>query len=183
MRAAQLAILRDTLGRAGKRYDANDLEQFLADLVRYLIADGLRGWLFSADISRRPLPYVVTRLDYTPTTNDESGKIFVELKANAKGSLVTNVFPITAKDIEKRTLGEVLVAKGFLKETPDLIAAYDATAARYFEWRGRYGQQFAAQGRAFYAEDPTSSHRNTDWTRKDIVVLSASGGKAPAGQR
>ncbi|HIE68918.1 MAG TPA: AAA family ATPase, partial [Planctomycetes bacterium] len=34
------------------------------------------------------------------------------------------------------------------------------------------------QGRAFYADDPTSSHRNMDWTRKDIVVLSASGSKA-----
>jgi hypothetical protein len=178
VRAAQLATLRGALGNGGKRYEAGDVEQFLADLVRYLLADCLRGWLFSADISRRPLPYVATRLDYTPTTNEESGKIFVELKANAKGTLVTNTFRVMAKDIEKHTLGEVLVAKGFLKETPDLIAAYDATAERYFDWRGRYGQQFAAQGRAFFAEDPSSSNRNTDWTRKDVVVLSASGGKA-----
>ncbi|MEJ2456615.1 MAG: AAA family ATPase, partial [Novosphingobium sp.] len=147
VRAAQLTTLRGVLGDAGKRYGANDLEDFLTDLVRYLLTDGLRGWLFSADISRRPLPYVVTRLDYTPTTNDESGKIFVELKANAKGTLVTNVFRVTAGDIDERTLGEVLVGKGFLKETPDLIAAYDATAERYFAWRGRYGEQFAAQGR------------------------------------
>ncbi|MCJ2177804.1 AAA family ATPase [Novosphingobium album (ex Hu et al. 2023)] len=178
VRAAQLTTLRGVLGNAGKRYSANDLEDFLTDFVRYLLTDGLRGWLFSADISRRPLPYVVTRLDYTPTTNDESGKIFVELKANAKGTLVTNVFRVTAGDIDERTLGEVLVGKGFLKETPDLIAAYDATAERYFAWRGRYGEQFAAQGRAFYAEDPTSARRDTDWTRKDVVVLSASGGKA-----
>ncbi|WP_067732123.1 AAA family ATPase [Novosphingobium naphthalenivorans] len=178
VRAAQLTTLRGVLGNAGKRYGANDLEDFLTDFLRYLLTDGLRGWLFSADISRRPLPYVVTRLDYTPTTNDESGKIFVELKANAKGTLVTNVFRVTAGDIDERTLGEVLVGKGFLKETPDLIAAYDATAERYFAWRGLYGEQFAAQGRAFYAEDPTSSRRDTDWTRKDVVVLSASGGKA-----
>ncbi|MCJ2186267.1 ATP-binding protein [Novosphingobium beihaiensis] len=178
VRAAQLTTLRGVLGDAGKRYGANDLEDFLTDLVRYLLTDGLRGWLFSADISRRPLPYVVTRLDYTPTTNDESGKIFLELKANAKGTLVTNVFRVTAGDIDERTLGEVLVGKGFLKETPDLIAAYDATAERYFAWRGRYGEQFAAQGRAFYAEDPASARRDTDWTRKDVVVLSASGGKA-----
>lgn len=178
VRAAQLATLRGILGDGARRYGADDLEQFLEDLVRYLITDGIRGWLFSADISRRPLPYVVTRLDYTPTSNDESGKIFIELKANAKGTLITNVFRVTAGDIDERSLGEVLVMKGFLKETPDLIAAYDATAARYLEWRGRYGEQFAAQGRAFYAEDPTSSRRDTDWTRKDVVVLSASGGKA-----
>ena len=178
VKAAQLATLRGVLADGGARYGAGELEKFMADLVRYLLKDGLRGWLFSADISRRPLPYVVTRIDYTPTSNDESGKIFLELKANAKGSLVTNVLRITASDIEERTVGEVLVAKGFLKETPTLIEAYDATAERYFDWRGRYGEQFSAQGRGFYAEDPASSRRDTDWARKDVVVLSASGGKA-----
>lgn len=70
VRATQLATLCGTLGDSTKRYEAQELEEFLADLLRYLLADGLRGWLFSADISRRPLPYVVTRLDYTPTSND-----------------------------------------------------------------------------------------------------------------
>ena len=183
-RAAQLATLRGALVGGGRRYAAGDLEQCLIDLVAALVANDSetggerRGWLFSADISSRPLPYVVTRVDYTPTNNEESGKVFVELKANAKGTLVTNLFRITAGDIEERTLGEVLVGKGFLTETPELLAAYDASAARYFEWRGRYGEQFAAHGRAFYAEDPSSPRRDTDWSRKDVVVLSASGGAA-----
>ncbi|MDD5274106.1 MAG: AAA family ATPase, partial [Methylovulum sp.] len=30
----------------------------------------------------------------------------------------------------------------------------------------------------FYAEDPTATHRNTDWARKDVVVLSTEGGNA-----
>jgi hypothetical protein len=178
LRAAQLATLRDVLGAAGTRFSANDLEAFLPEFIRYLIEGGTRGWLFSADVSRRPLPYVITRIDYTPTTNEESGKIFIELKANAKGSLVTNVVRVTAGDIDEKTVGEVIVAKGFLKETAELLAAYDATAQRYFDWRGRYGEQFSAQGRAFYAEDPTSSRRDTDWARKDVLVLSASGTKA-----
>jgi hypothetical protein len=178
LRAAQLATLRDVLGSGGKRFPGNDLESFLPAFIEYLLEDGARGWLFSADVSRRPLPYVISRIDYTPTTNEESGKIFIELKANAKGSLVTNVVRVTAGDIDERTVGEVIVAKGFLKETPELIAAYDATETRYFDWRGRYGEQFSAQGRAFYAEDPASSRRDTDWARKDVLVLSASGGKA-----
>ncbi|MGE4431452.1 MAG: ATP-binding protein [Sphingobium sp.] len=178
LRAAQLATLRAVLDEGGRRFTPNDLEDFLAALLRYLLAGGIRGWVFSADVSRRPLPYVVTRIDYTPTNNEESGKVFLELKANAKGSLVTNVIRVTASDIDGRTVGEVFVAKGFLKETPELIGAYDATASRYFDWRGRYGEQFSAAGRAFYAEDPTSPRRDTDWARKDVVVLSASGGKA-----
>ncbi len=178
LRAAQLATLRAVLDEGGRRFTANDLEDFLPALLRYLLAGGIRGWVFSADVSRRPLPYVLTRIDYTPTNNEESGKVFVEIKANAKGSLITNVIRVTGSDIDGRTMGEVIVAKGLLKETPELIFAYDATAARYFEWRGRYGEQFSAGGRAFYAEDPTSLRRDTDWARKDVVVLSASGGRA-----
>lgn len=178
VRAAQISTLRGVIGSGGKRYGPEDLESVMIDLAQELISAGERGWLFSDDISRRPLPYVVSRMDFTPTNNDESGRIFVELKANAKGTLVTNMIRIMAADIEGKTLGELLLSKRYIKETPELIAAYDATTARYFDWRGRYGEQFAAQGRAFYAEDPNATRRDNDWTRKDIVVLSASGGKA-----
>lgn len=75
-------------------------------------------------------------------------------------------------------MGEVLAAKGFLKETPALIAACDTVTARYIEWRARYGEQFSATGTGFHAEDPSATHRDTDWSRKDQVVLSASGGTA-----
>jgi hypothetical protein len=63
-----------------------------------------------------------------------------------------------------------------LKEAPELIAAYDGTERRYFEWRARYGQQFSGTGTGFFTEDPNSSHRDTDWSRKDVVVLSSGGG-------
>jgi len=177
-RIAQISTLRTALSENSRRYGPNDLEDALVDLAHYLVEGASRGWLFSADISRRPLPYVVTRLDFTPTNNDDSGRIFIEIKANAKGTLVSNTIRLMSADIDGRTLSEVLFYKGFLRETPELLAAYDATAERYFAWRGRYGEQFAAQGRAFYAEDPASSRRDNDWTRKDVVVLSASGGKA-----
>ena len=67
---------------------------------------------------------------------------------------------------------------GFLKETPELIATYDEAAGRYFDWRARYGAQFSGSGTGFYAENPTASHRDTDWSRKDVVVLSSAGGSA-----
>ncbi|MCV6597508.1 MAG: AAA family ATPase, partial [Mangrovicoccus sp.] len=174
----QIITLRGVMEEPRKIYGGEELEDFMVDLARYLTSDAIRGWLFSNDISRKPLAYVVTRLDFTPTTNDESGRIFIELKANAKGTLVTKMIRIMAGDIEERSLGEVLLQKGYLKETPELMAAYESTAQRYFDWRGRYGEQFAAQGRAFYAEDPNATRRDTDWARKDMVVLSASGGKA-----
>ncbi|ACK50717.1 AAA ATPase central domain protein [Methylocella silvestris BL2] len=177
-RAAQLATLRAALTEAGKRYEPGDLEMVLPALVRHLTANAIRGWLFTASVTAKALPYLVTRFDYVPASNDETGKILIELKANAKGVLQNSGIRIAAADIAGRTLNEILAAKGFLRETPELIAAFDQAAERYFEWRQCYGAQFLGRGTGFHAEDPNASHRDTDWSRKDIVVLSTGGGSA-----
>jgi len=174
-RAAQLLTLQRALDDEGVRFKAEDLEAIVPAIARYLLADALRGWLFNVNAAGKPLAYVVTRLDYTPQSNDETGKVYIELKANAKAALANVALRISAGDIAGKTVSEIFADKGYLKETPELIAAYDATVERYFDWRAQYGAQFSASGTGFYAEDPTSSHRNTDWARKDVVVLSANG--------
>ncbi|PWB79903.1 MAG: AAA family ATPase, partial [Methylocystaceae bacterium] len=162
-RAAQLATLRDALRAGGVRFEPGDLENVLPAIVRYLTANAIRGWLFTASVASKPLPYLITRFDYVPASNDEAGKILIELKANAKGVLQSNAVRIMAADIAGRTVNEILAAKGFLRETPELLAAFDAAAETYFDWRGRYGQQFTGKGTGFHAEDPNASHRDTDW--------------------
>jgi hypothetical protein len=178
IQAAHLSTLRKALNNGGVKLSANDLERVLPEILRYMLTDAIRGWVFTANVSTKPLPYVVTRLDYTPATNDETGKLFIEMKANAKGVVSTSTMRITSNDIAGRTIGEIFALKGFLKETPELIAAYDDTIGRYFDWRGQYGGQFSATGMGFYTEDPNSSHRDMDWSRKDLVVLSTTGGAA-----
>jgi hypothetical protein len=141
---------------------------------RYLVADAIRGWMFTASVASRPLPYVVTRLDYTPPSNDETGRVFIELKANAKGAITSTTLRIAATDIVGKTVPEIFAAKGFLKETPELIRAYDDTEGRYFAWRARYGRQFSGTGTGLHG--PELIARDTDWSRKDVVVLSSGGG-------
>ena len=177
-RAAQLVTLQRALNDDGTRFTAANLEMVVPAIARYLMTGAIRGWLFTAHVTSKPLPYLVTRLDFTPSSNDESGKVFIDLKANAKGALAPVTIRISESDVVNRTVSEIFVAKGFLKETPELIATYDDTIGRYFDWRARYGAQFSAQGTGFYAEDPTASHRDTDWARKDVVVLSTGGGSA-----
>ncbi len=177
-RVAQLSGLQQALAGGGRRFRPEQLEEVVPAIADYLLQDGVRGWLFSASVSQRALPYLVTRVDYTPASNDETGKVFVELKANARGGVVSLSLRITASEIADKTIGELLAAKGFLKETAALVREYDQTQARYLDWRARYGAQFSGQGTAFYAEDPSASHRDIDWSRKDIVVLSSGG--APA---
>jgi hypothetical protein len=175
---AEVATLRQALAGDATRFRAEDLEFVVPAIVRYLTQEASRGWLFASHVGRRLLPYVVTRLDYTPPAEDDAGRIFIELKANAKGALVTTTMRISAGDVVGRTVGEIFAAKGFLKETPELIAACDETEARYLDWRAGYGRQFTARGTGFFAEDPNSSHRDIDWSRKDVVVLSSGGGPA-----
>lgn len=177
-RVAQIATLQRAFSDKSVRFAANDLESVVPAIARYLIADAIHGWMFTASVASRPLPYVVTRLDYTPPSNDETGRVFVELKANAKGAITSTTLRISGGEIAGKTVAEIFAAKGFLKETPELIAAYEETEARYFVWRGRYGAQFSGRGTGFYIDDPNSSHRDTDWSRKDVVVLSSGGGAA-----
>ena len=177
-RAAQIATVRKALGAGGVRFEAEDLEMMVPVLARYLAEDALHGWLFSLTGPDRPTAWVVTRLDFTPAGNEEVGKLLIELKANARGKVITTSLRILAGDIAGRTVGEILIAKGYLKETPELVAAYEEMAERYFDWRARYGEQFSGRGTAIFAENPTATHRDTDWTRKEQVILSSSGGPA-----
>ena len=179
-RAAQLrglvAARRSELPRLSPQ---DGLEAALPQLVRYLSQGTERGWLFAANTDGKPLAWVPTRIDYVAGSSEELAKLIVELKANARANLASQAVRITEGDLQRHpTIAEILAAKGFLRETPELLAAYDAAAERYFAWRGGYGQQFSGEGMGFIAEDPTATHRDMDWSRKDQVVLSTSGSAA-----
>ncbi|MEW6678586.1 MAG: ATP-binding protein [Pseudomonadota bacterium] len=177
-RAGRIDAVRQALADAGHRYSGEDLEPLVPAMARYLAEGARRGWLFSSPLSAKPQAWVVTRLDYTPASSEETGRVLVELKANARGRLASATLMFVAKDIEGRTVPEMFAAKGYLKETPELIAAYDEAAERFFDWRARHGAQFSGRGVGIYAENPAATHRDTDWSRKDVVVLSSSGGEA-----
>jgi len=82
---------------------------------------------------------------------------------------------ISAGDIAGKTVSEIFADKGYLKETPELIAAYVPRLSAISTGVRNTAHSFQATGTGFYAEDPSSTQRNTDWSRKDVVVLSANG--------
>jgi hypothetical protein len=177
-RAAQLATLRQALRSGGKRFEPEELEMAVPAIARYLAEEASRGWVFSAAITGKPLAWVVTRLDYTPPSEEESGKIYLELKANSRAKLATHTLRISGPDIAGRTIAEILATKGYVRETPELLASYDEAAVRYFDWRAQYGAQFSGSGTGWFAENPTATHRDTDYSRKDQIILSSTGSPA-----
>jgi hypothetical protein len=174
--AALLIALQAALADNSHRYNVDQLEMLLPAIANYFLDGGIRGWLFHVEPSGRTLAYLITRLDYTPPGEEEAGRILIELKANTKGKIVVESLIIRSKDLADKTIPEIFATKGYLKETPELIASYDEASVRYFDWRARYGEQFSGWGTGEYAEDPTASHRSSDWTRKNTVVMSSGGG-------
>lgn len=177
-RAAQLATLRGAVAAGGRRYGEGDIERLVPELAAFLIADGIKGWLYQFNAAGKPLPWLVARIDFAPAGENETGRVLVELKANSMARILSRTLTLYERDILGRTLAEVLIGKGWLKETPELFASYNASSERFYQWRADYGRQFAASGTGIFAEDPTATHRSSDWARKDLVVLSSGGGKA-----
>lgn len=174
----QLRTIQNALSNDGLRYQEDDLEMVMPEIAEFIIAGGQRGWLFKGSKTGKIIPYVITRLDYTPPGEEEAGRILIEIKANTCGKIVVENIVIRSKDIIGKTVSEILINKGYFKETEELLQAYDEISERYYQWRGEYGNQFSAKGLGYLAEDPTSSHRSTDWSRKRVVVLSSSGTQA-----
>lgn len=178
LRAAQLATIAAVLADDSERFGEGDLERMVPAVALFLIQRAVRGWLFRLNVAGKPIAYLVSRLDFTPPGEEETGRILIELKANSMARIASLTVQILERDILGRSVPEIFLAKGFLKETEALLAAYDNSTGRFFDWRADYGRQFSARGTGIYAEDPTASHRSHDWARKDLVVLSSSGGQA-----
>jgi ATPase family protein associated with various cellular activities (AAA) len=176
--AAMIATLQQAVNDDEQRYGPDDLEKMVPDVARFLISDAIRGWLFRVTSNGRCMAYLVTRLDFTPPGEEEAGRIALELKANSRGKISIENLIIRHKDLQGNSISEIFAIKGYLKETPEMINAYDEATDRYFDWRARYGEQFSGKGIGIYADDPSASHRSNDWTRKNTVVLSSGGGSA-----
>jgi hypothetical protein len=109
--AAQLSTLQKAMNDDTVRFEEDDLEMLLPACARYLINDAVRGWLFQANVAGKPMAYVVTRLDYTPSGEEETGRVTLELKANAKGKVAISTVTIRARDIADKTMTEIFAAK------------------------------------------------------------------------
>ncbi len=177
-RAAQISTLHRALAETQRIYQEGELEQLVSGITEYLLQEAICGWLFQANTTGKPIAYLVSRIDYTPAGEEETGRIMLELQANAMAKIVNQSIVIRERDIAGKTIAQIFADRGYFKETDELMDAYERSAERFFQWRGDYGRQFSGQGTGVFAEDPTASHRNTDWSRKSRVVLSSSGSAA-----
>ncbi|TGD73518.1 AAA family ATPase [Mangrovimicrobium sediminis] len=177
-RAAQIATLQSALRAELRVFQEGELEHLVAGITEYLLQDAICGWLFQANTTGKPIAYLVARIDYTPAGEEETGRVLIELQANAMGKITSQTLTIRERDIAGKTVAQLFADRGYFKETAELMDGYERSTERFFQWRADYGRQFAGRGTGIYADDPTASHRNTDWSRKSRVILSSSGALA-----
>ena len=77
--AAQLHTLRQALASGGPIFDPDNLELLVPALARYLMTDASRGWLFSAQVTGKPVS-----ADNPLTGKKAAGKKAAAKKAPAK---------------------------------------------------------------------------------------------------
>ncbi len=174
-RAAQISTLQQALDEELRVWQEGELEQLVSGITEYLLRDAICGWLFQANTTGKPIAYLVSRIDYTPAGEEETGRILIDLQANGMAKIVTQSLTIRERDIAGKSLAQIFADRGYFKETAELMDAYERSVERFYQWRADYGRQFSGRGTGIFAEDPTASHRNTDWSRKSRVVLSSSG--------
>ncbi|MFV8816598.1 AAA family ATPase [Haliea sp. E17] len=177
-RAAQISTLKRALDEELRVWQEGELEYLVTGITEYLLRDAICGWLFQANVTGKPIAFLVSRIDYSPAGEEETGRILMELQANAMARIVNQTITIRERDIAGKTIAQIFADRGFFRETAELMDAYERSVQRYYQWRADYGRQFSGRGTGIFAEDPTASHRNTDWSRKSRVVLSSSGSPA-----
>lgn len=126
---AQLATLRQALSYDGPRFEEGQLEQLLPAIAEFLTHKAIKGWLFKANNAGKPLAYVVTRIDFTPPGEEETGRILLDLKANSLAKITTIALIIRERDIIGKTVAEIFAAQGYLKETPEQTDLIDILTA------------------------------------------------------
>jgi len=111
-RAAQIATLKNALNDEGTRYGPDDLEALVAGIAEFLIDGAIHGWLFHANMAGRPMPFLVTRLDFTPPGEEETGRILIEIKANSQGTVAIETITIRGRDLNNKTVSDDLCRQG-----------------------------------------------------------------------
>lgn len=143
--------------RSGKHGESvTNLRAFIPMFVSYMKHDMLSGWLFKRGRDGNLYPYLITDMRYSPPDGDKKAKVAVHLVSYANKSeyrsnyTINNTdegFTLYGEDVVRRNLYDILISKGFEKETPELLALYQQEM-QYFlhQVEGCFAEQFVITG-------------------------------------
>lgn len=139
------------------------LEQAVMSLKK-LMEPTPHKWLFTENDDGHLVPWYVYNIEYHPFNERSESPAHTEISMAAMKRLrkTTRTIVLHVKDMGL-TAYELLKARGYFIETPEILKEYEAENKRYQEISGLTGEQFLASGRGFVHED----YYSEDWVEME----------------
>jgi hypothetical protein len=131
------------------------LEMLPEAFYRWMIVKAIDGWLYTVDADGQHVAWAVDSATYTAAAGSgdsyTSAYVRVKLVANGERSSrrsgsnpeLTHAFMrFEPADVVQKSVPELVEAYGFIKETAELKAQYDADIANWSAWRALHNHQF-----------------------------------------
>lgn len=103
-------------------------------LTEFLRANIIDGWLYRQAPNGRLYPHLVTAIDSAPATPHAPAQVTIRLLANGShdGLKPTRTtIALAPENITRKRAADILLAEGYLKETPELKAQYEEDTETY----------------------------------------------------
>lgn len=138
-----------------------NFDAFMPSLIAYLKQDMQRGWVFREYGDGKLYPYLITSIKrYDPVGHRTEDKPSVRVGMIAYGvgrdnrGRTTESVSFEPADVTRKRIPDILSGCRLYKETPELLAAYDAQMDRYeAEIKSGFAKQFTFEGAYLRAAD------------------------------
>ncbi|MCM1129545.1 MAG: ATP-binding protein [Alistipes senegalensis] len=132
--------------------EIKNLKMLAQALGRYLIADGIDGWIYTIGGHYEQMPWLVNNV-YFQEGQNAPPNVAVQIVANSPVASLddmnrpaTRMIYFFGDDLRHKQVANILASKGFMKETPELKAAYLKSVHKFSDYLVRLNCQFMAEG-------------------------------------
>ena len=156
-----------------------DLGVLEAALQSWLMHDAIEGWLFP--IQDEPAPALIVSIKYREAEDDYPAEVTMTLRRQTDaGGYQHEYVAFRGDDIKGQTLANLLIAKGWQKETDELLDAYRVAFEKWQKLADMFGKQLKLTA-------PMSYHA-VDWRHwsrdsREVDLMTLGGGKVVVDNR
>ena len=144
--------------REAERDPANatvpNLEVLTQAIGEYIKQDAIDGWIYAIGDDGEALPWLVTSIALQEMSNGQECVAMhlttnsVAMANNDYSRPNSRPFYFFSGDVVNKRVADIMTAKGFMKETPELKAAYVKSLKSFVDFEPRVSEQFVATGSA-----------------------------------
>lgn len=128
------------------------LEVLTQVIGEFIKQDAIDGWIYAIGEDGERLPWLVTNVAHQEMSNGDQC-VGMNLTANTVAMSNNDYSRPAARtiyffsaDVRNKKIADIFASKGFMKETPELKAAYQRSLEAFVNYVPQTNQQFIAQG-------------------------------------